>query len=71
VRDGALLVRLHAPPVENAANAELVDLLAKLLDVPRNALTILAGNRNRRKRVRVHGVSVTRLSATLYAHDAR
>ena len=71
VRDGALLVRLHAPPVDGAANAELVDLLAKLLEVPRNALTILAGNRNRRKRVRVHGVSVTHIRATLDAHDAR
>ncbi len=71
VRDGTLLLRLHAPPVDGAANAEVVDLLAKLLKVPRQAVTIVSGNRNRRKRVCVHGVSATQVRTTLAAHDAR
>ena len=71
MRDGALLLRLHAPPVDGAANAETVDLLAKLLGVPRNALTIVTGDRNRSKRVRVHGVSAKHVSATLEALSAR
>ena len=57
MRDGVLLLRLHAPPVDGAANAEVVDLLAKLLGVPRRAVTIVTGGRNRLKRVRVDGVS--------------
>jgi uncharacterized protein (TIGR00251 family) len=57
-RDGALLVRLNAPPVEGAANAELLDVLAKALDVPKRALAIVAGDRSRQKRVRVDGVTV-------------
>ena len=57
VRDGALLLRLHAPPVEGAANAEVVNLLATLLRVPRRAVTIVSGGRSRLKRVRVEGVS--------------
>ena len=64
-RDGALLVRLHAPPVEGAANAELVNLLAALLRVPRRAVTIVAGGRNRLKRVRIEGVSAASVNATL------
>jgi uncharacterized protein YggU (UPF0235/DUF167 family) len=71
MRDGALLLRLHAPPVDGAANAEVVDSIATLLGVPRRAVTIVTGHRNRLKRVRVQGVSATRVSATLEAHDTR
>ena len=58
VRDGALLLRLHAPPVEGAANAEAVDILADLLGVPRGAVTILSGHHSRRKRIAVAGITV-------------
>jgi uncharacterized protein (TIGR00251 family) len=51
-----LLVRLHAPPVEGAANAELVALLAAALAVPRAAVSIVSGERSRDKRVRVSGI---------------
>jgi uncharacterized protein (TIGR00251 family) len=57
VRDGALLLRLQAPPVEGAANAEVVDILADLLGVSRRAVTILSGHHNRRKRVAVAGIT--------------
>ena len=70
VRNGALLFRLHAPPVDGAANAEVVKLVATLLGVPKSAVTIVTGHRNRLKRVRVHGVSATHISATLDAHGA-
>jgi hypothetical protein len=56
-RGRALLVRLTAPPVEGAANAELVDVLAKALRVPKRQVTIVAGDRTRLKRVRVDGVT--------------
>jgi uncharacterized protein (TIGR00251 family) len=55
-RDGALLVRLNAPPVDGAANEELIEVLAGLLDVPKRAVTIVAGDRSRSKRVRVTGI---------------
>ena len=64
-RDGALLVRLHAPPVEGAANTELIEVLAKALGVPKRVVTIVAGERSRRKRVRVEGVTKDRASAML------
>jgi uncharacterized protein (TIGR00251 family) len=56
-RDGALLVRLQSPPVEGAANAELIQILAKALDVPRGSISIVAGERSRQKRVQIEGVS--------------
>jgi uncharacterized protein (TIGR00251 family) len=56
-RDGAILVRLGAAPVDGAANAELIETLARALGVPRRALTITAGGTSRSKRVRVDGLS--------------
>ncbi|MET0215608.1 MAG: DUF167 domain-containing protein [Vicinamibacterales bacterium] len=65
MRDGALLVRLSAPPVEGAANAELIHVLAKALDVPKRQVTIVAGERGRLKRVRVEGLTAERAAEML------
>lgn len=50
-----LKVRVAAPPVEGAANDALVAFLAKSLAVPRSAVTLIAGERARVKRLRVAG----------------
>jgi uncharacterized protein (TIGR00251 family) len=69
-RDGALLVRLNAPPVEGAANDELIEVLAKALGVAKRAVTIVSGDRARQKRVRIAGIDErdarARLPATGY-----
>jgi len=57
MRDGALLVRVTAPPVEGQANDALVRLLSARLNVPRSAVRIVAGERGRVKRVAVRGAS--------------
>jgi uncharacterized protein (TIGR00251 family) len=54
---GALKVRLTAPPVDDKANEALRRLLAARLNVPLGAVTILAGARARTKRVAVSGVT--------------
>jgi uncharacterized protein (TIGR00251 family) len=64
-RDGRLLVRLNAPPVEGAANEELIEVLAKALGVPKRAVSIVAGERSRQKRVRVAGVEPASAAALL------
>ena len=56
-RDHAILVRIAAAPVDGAANAELIETLARALDLPRRALTITSGTTSRNKRVRVDGLS--------------
>ena len=53
----ALKVRLAAPPVDGAANEELVRLLAREYKVPSSAVTILSGHSSRRKTVKVEGVA--------------
>jgi uncharacterized protein (TIGR00251 family) len=64
-RDGALLVRLNAPPVEGAANAELIDVVADALGVAKRAVTIIAGERSRIKRVRVSGIDIEHATSRL------
>ncbi len=64
-RGGALLVRLHAAPVEGGANQELIDVLAKVLGVPRRAVTIVSGERSRQKRVRIAGVDAATAESRL------
>ena len=56
-RDGALVVRLKSAPVDGAANAELVAVVADAFGVPKRAVTILSGERARGKRVRIAGIS--------------
>jgi uncharacterized protein (TIGR00251 family) len=64
-REGALLVRLAAPPVEGAANDALIELLADRLGVPRRAVRIVSGWRSRQKRVAVTGVTTDQVLALL------
>ena len=56
--DGALKLRLAAPPVDGAANEELVRWLAKFFDVPRAAIEILSGATAKQKLIRVSGVQL-------------
>jgi len=55
--DGTLAVALRAAPVGGAANAELVQLLARFLAVPKSAVTIVRGLTTRVKQVQVEGAS--------------
>jgi hypothetical protein len=65
VRQGALLVRLAAPPVEGAANEALLAYLAELTDRPKRDVAIVSGQKSRNKRVRISGVTARELDAKL------
>jgi len=56
-REGALRVRLTAPPVEGAANEALIELLAKTLRVAKRDVRIVSGVTGRTKVVEVDGVT--------------
>jgi uncharacterized protein (TIGR00251 family) len=60
--EGALRIRIAAPPVEGAANRELIRLLAKSLKVPQNAVEIIAGASSKSKIIRLKGVTATALA---------
>lgn len=62
---GVVRIRLNAPPVEGQANEALVRFLAKALGVPKNRITLVAGERGRSKIVRVAGLTREALMAAL------
>lgn len=64
-RDGVWQVRVTAPPVDGAANAALVRLLARRLRVGRGAVRIVSGETARTKIVEVEGLSEAELRARL------
>ncbi len=52
----AVKVRLAAPPVDGAANAELVRFVAESLGVARSAVAVVGGASSRRKTLAVEGL---------------
>jgi uncharacterized protein (TIGR00251 family) len=66
-REGVLVVRLTAPPVEGEANAALVRLLGRTLDVAPSSVRILRGTSSRDKLVAVAGVNASAARARLAA----
>jgi uncharacterized protein (TIGR00251 family) len=69
MRDGAVLVRLAAAPVDGAANEALIEVLARALDRPRRDIQIVSGERSRSKRVQVAGLTRDQVLAMLGAAD--
>ncbi|MDD2420973.1 MAG: DUF167 domain-containing protein [Heliobacteriaceae bacterium] len=59
--DGALKIRLTAPPVDGEANAACVQFLAKSLGVSRAAVRLVAGEKARTKMIEVKGFTAARL----------
>jgi uncharacterized protein len=53
----ALKLSLTSPPIDGRANDACVEFFAKLLNVARSSVTIVAGKTTRRKVVRVIGLS--------------
>jgi len=56
MRNGALLVRVTAPPVDGKANAALCRLLARRLGVAPSAVAVVQGHTGRDKLVEIAGL---------------
>jgi uncharacterized protein len=56
-REGRLLVRVTAPPLDGRANAAVCALVAKAAGVPKGAVSVVRGETTRDKRVRIEGVA--------------
>ena len=60
--DGVLRVRLSAHAHEGQANQRLVRVLSKALGVPKSAVTIIHGEKSRKKQVRIEGITTGDIS---------
>ena len=66
-RDGAVLIRIAAPPVDGKANAALIALVATTLGVPKSAVRIVRGETSRDKVLAVDGMTANAARAALLA----
>ncbi len=55
--DGALKLRIHAPPVDGKANAAMIAFLILKFGVAKSQIELVSGDKSRRKRLRISGVS--------------
>ena len=53
LHDGALKIKLTAPPVGGAANKQCIQLLSKTLGVPKSDISIIGGKTRRKKQIRI------------------
>jgi len=58
--DGALKVRIASPPVDGAANAELIKLLSKTFGVSKSEIEILAGQTSKTKQIKISNIKIER-----------
>lgn len=65
VVEGALRIRLQAPPVDGKANKALLRFLADLLDMPPSSLAILSGDTGRNKRILITGMAEAQVASRL------
>jgi len=60
-------VRLTSPPVDGAANSQLIEVLSKKLSIASRCIEIARGQTARVKRVKLHGVDVGKIPQLLLA----
>ena len=57
LHNGALKLKVCAPPVDDAANRALIEYFATLLHLPKSSLRILSGIKSRDKILRIESIS--------------
>jgi uncharacterized protein len=67
---GMLKARLTAPPVDGAANAALINLLAQRLSVPRRSSSIVRGETARQKTLAIADLTLDEVERRLSTDDA-
>ncbi len=64
-QDGALKIRVTAPPVEGAANEACIKLLADKLGLKKSQMEIFAGAKSRRKTVMINNINRMELESKI------
>jgi uncharacterized protein len=60
LHNGALKMRVTAPPVDDAANRAILEFFSSLLDIPKSRIQILTGVKSRDKRIQIKGLNLSR-----------
>jgi uncharacterized protein len=58
---GALKVRIASPPVDGAANAELIKVLAKTFGVSKSEVEIISGQTSKLKQIKIANLTAEKI----------
>ena len=65
LRQERLSIRLHAPAVEGKANQALMAYLSETLEIAKNRLELVRGDKSREKSVAISGLALTEIEQKL------
>jgi uncharacterized protein (TIGR00251 family) len=65
MRDGVLVAKVTAPPVDGKANRALCRLISKRVGVPPSRVSVVRGEKSRDKLVCIEGMSLATVQAAL------
>jgi uncharacterized protein (TIGR00251 family) len=65
VQDGALKIKITAPPVEGRANGECIRFISDLLRIRKSAVSIIAGEKSKNKTVLVTGMTAQEIEKVI------
>jgi len=65
IKDDAVRVYLNSPPVDGKANTECIKLFSKKLRVPKSAITIIRGEKGRKKELRIENLTTAEVMERL------
>lgn len=68
LQGGSIRIKVSSPPIENKANLECIELLAKVFNTAKSGVSILKGHRSRRKEVHIQGLTCQRAEEILNEH---
>lgn len=60
-----LKIAVHAPPLEGRANAALIDFIAQVFGMPKNAIELASGESARSKVFQIRGITLSQAEMTL------
>jgi len=67
LQNNTLKIKISKAPVDGQANAACCRLLAKLFNIPASKVTVVRGHTNRKKTIRLEGISVEKAREILNA----
>ena len=68
-REGELMLRLNAPPVDGKANKAAVEFVSRYFGVPRSSVLLVGGERSRHKIFQIVGLESADLERKLAGVD--
>jgi uncharacterized protein len=57
IHNGALKIKVLAPPVDDAANRAIIEFFSSLLDISKSSIRITSGQKSRDKTLLIQGLS--------------